>query len=181
MTTMGSQITSLMVVYSIIYSDAVQGKHQSSASLAFEWGIHWDRWIPRTKGQLRGKCFHLMTSSCNWLSLQCLVPWINHLPLHVGPVSEIKFHLVCKFNIMNNIFFHCVNSLNMYSISTKIIYVMYVVFTLMIIGPECEAQNTKLCKMCTVELYYFLLVFAYVRLLIFCALYGCTFISQSYH
>ena len=27
------------------------------------WGIHRDRWIPRTKGQLRGKCFHLMTSS----------------------------------------------------------------------------------------------------------------------
>ena len=24
-----------------------------------------DRWIPRTKGQLRGKCFHLMTSSCD--------------------------------------------------------------------------------------------------------------------
>ena len=23
-----------------------------------------DRWIPRTNGQLRGKCFHLMTSSC---------------------------------------------------------------------------------------------------------------------
>ena len=23
-----------------------------------------DPWIPRTKGQLRGKCFHLMTSSC---------------------------------------------------------------------------------------------------------------------
>ena len=39
-------------------------KHQSSASLAFVWGIHRDRWIPRTKGQLRGKCFHLMTSSC---------------------------------------------------------------------------------------------------------------------
>ena len=29
------------------------------------WGIHRDWWIPRTKGQLRGKCFHLMTSSCN--------------------------------------------------------------------------------------------------------------------
>ena len=26
-------------------------------------GNHRDRWIPRTKGQLRGKCFHLMTSS----------------------------------------------------------------------------------------------------------------------
>ena len=64
MTTMASQITSLKVVYSTIYSDADQRKHQSSASLAFVWGIHRDRWIPRTKGQLRGKCFHLMTSSC---------------------------------------------------------------------------------------------------------------------
>ena len=45
---------------------ANQSKHQSSASLAFVWGIHRDRWIPRTKGQLRGKCFHLMTSSCIW-------------------------------------------------------------------------------------------------------------------
>ena len=54
------------------YSDADQRKHQSSASR------HWplcreftgDRWIPRTNGQLRGKCFHLMTSSwkhqCVW-------------------------------------------------------------------------------------------------------------------
>ena len=64
MTTMASQITSLAVVYSTVYSDADQRKHQSSASLAFLWGIHRDRWIPRTKGQLRGKCFHLMTSSC---------------------------------------------------------------------------------------------------------------------
>ena len=63
MSTITSQITSLTVVYSIVYSDADQRKHQSSASLAFVWGIHRGRWIPRTKGQLRGKCFHLMTSS----------------------------------------------------------------------------------------------------------------------
>ena len=63
MTTMASQITSLTVVYSTFYSDADQRKHQSSASLAFVWGIHRGRWIRRTKGQLRGKCFHLMTSS----------------------------------------------------------------------------------------------------------------------
>ena len=54
MTTMASHITSLTVVYSTVYSDADQRKHQSSASLAFVWGIHRDRWIPRTKGQLRG-------------------------------------------------------------------------------------------------------------------------------
>ena len=64
MSTIASLITSLAVVYSTVYSDADQRKHQSSASLAFVWGIHRDRWIPRTKGQLRGKCFHLMTSSC---------------------------------------------------------------------------------------------------------------------
>ena len=85
-TTIASQITSLTVVYSTVYSDADQRKHQSSASLAFVWGIHRDRWIPRTKGQLRGKCFHLMTSSCK----------------HKGPFSyfikspqsntRIKFH-----------------------------------------------------------------------------------------
>ena len=51
MTTVVSQITSLAVVYSIVYSDADERKHQSSASLAFVWGVHRDRWIPRTKGQ----------------------------------------------------------------------------------------------------------------------------------
>ena len=63
MSTMASQITRLTVVYSTFYSDADQRMHQSPASLAFVWGIHRDRWIPRTKGQLRGKWFHLMTSS----------------------------------------------------------------------------------------------------------------------
>ena len=37
---MASQITSLTIVYSIVYSDADQRKHQSSASLAFVRGIH---------------------------------------------------------------------------------------------------------------------------------------------
>ena len=37
-----SQIASLTIVYSLVYSGANQGNHQSSASLAFGWGIH--RW-----------------------------------------------------------------------------------------------------------------------------------------
>ena len=40
MGTMASQITSLTIVYSAVYSGADQSKHQSSASLAFVWGIH---------------------------------------------------------------------------------------------------------------------------------------------
>ena len=42
MCAMGSQITSLAIVYSIVYSGADQRKHQSSASLACVRGIH--RW-----------------------------------------------------------------------------------------------------------------------------------------
>ena len=45
-----SQITSITIVYSTVYSGADQRKHQSSASLAFGWGIQ--RWpIPRKDGQ----------------------------------------------------------------------------------------------------------------------------------
>ena len=40
MGTIASQITSLTIVYSIVYSDADQRKQQSSASLAFVRGIH---------------------------------------------------------------------------------------------------------------------------------------------
>ena len=42
MVAIASLITSLTIVYSIVYSDADQRKHQSSVSLAFVWGIH--RW-----------------------------------------------------------------------------------------------------------------------------------------
>ena len=37
---MASQIISLTIVYSTVYSNADQSKHQSSASLAFVRGIH---------------------------------------------------------------------------------------------------------------------------------------------
>ena len=40
MDTMASQITSLTIVYSTVYSDTDQRKHQISASLAFVRGIH---------------------------------------------------------------------------------------------------------------------------------------------
>ena len=40
MDAMVSQITSLKIVHSTVYSGTDQRKHQSSASLAFVWGIH---------------------------------------------------------------------------------------------------------------------------------------------
>ena len=51
MTAMMSQITSLTIVHSSVYSGADQRKYQSSASLAFVMRKGGDRQIPRTKGQ----------------------------------------------------------------------------------------------------------------------------------
>ena len=94
-TTMAFQINSLTVVYSTVYSDADQRKHQSYASLAYVWGIHRDRWIPRTKGQLRGKCFHLMTSSCLglgfWSSVRILTTfWLSISQYLIGHLSRVN-------------------------------------------------------------------------------------------
>ena len=54
---MASQITSLTIVYSTVYSGADQRKHQSSASLAFLRGIH--RWPVNSphKGSVTRKMF----------------------------------------------------------------------------------------------------------------------------
>ena len=55
MDVIASQITSLTIVYSTVYSDAYQRKHQSSASLAFVWGIH--RGIVEFPTQMAPKMF----------------------------------------------------------------------------------------------------------------------------
>ena len=59
--TMASQTTSLTIVYTTVYSGADQGKHQSSASLAFVRGIN--------RGP--GKRLHLMTSLWWGLCTNC--------------------------------------------------------------------------------------------------------------
>ena len=77
-----SQITSLMIVYSTIYSSADQRKHQSSTSLAFVWGIR--RWPVNSphKGQWSGALMLLPEASFGLRVLS--------LPLSVGP-SVTKF------------------------------------------------------------------------------------------
>ena len=100
MGTIASQITSLTIVYTTFYSDADQSKHQSSASLAFVWGIHRDRWIPRTKGQLRGKCFHLMTSSC--VQLETIL---------IATLKPIILRSMCILNLNLCTFHHITNDL----------------------------------------------------------------------
>ena len=70
---MASQITSLAIVYSAVYSGAYQRKHQNSASLAFVRGIH--RWPVNSphKGSVTRKMFpvddvimHTRVTVVNW-------------------------------------------------------------------------------------------------------------------
>ena len=67
MGTIASQITSLTIVYSTVYSDADQRNIKAPRHWPLCGEFTENRWIPRTNGQLRGKCFHLMTSL--WVGL----------------------------------------------------------------------------------------------------------------
>ena len=57
MSAMASEITSLTIVYSVVYSGADQIEYQSSASLTLLWGIH--RWPVNSphKGAVTQKLF----------------------------------------------------------------------------------------------------------------------------
>ena len=72
---MASQMTSLTIVYSIIYSDADQRKHQSSASLAFVQGIH------------RGP----VNSPHKWPVTQKMFPFDDVIMLSTSDISKYIF------------------------------------------------------------------------------------------
>ena len=102
MSAMASQITGVSIVCRTVCSGADHRKHQSSASLAFVRGSTGDRWIPLTKIQWRGKCFHLMTSSwtcwpVRWGSWSSAFQWIQckrWLPM-ITPTIPIGHEFTC--------------------------------------------------------------------------------------
>ena len=69
MSAMASQITSLTIVYSTIYSGGDQRKYPSSVSLAFVRGIHRCPVNSPHTGPVTRKCFHLMTSSWQYFKM----------------------------------------------------------------------------------------------------------------
>ena len=86
MSAMSSQITGTYNACSSVCSGADQRTHQSSASLAFVRGIRrWPLDSPH-KGPLRGKLFHLMTSSSHLMIRQTLADHIGVCPV-LNPTS----------------------------------------------------------------------------------------------
>ena len=59
-----SRITGVPIVYSTVFQVLIKENIKAPSPWPL-WGkFTGDRWIPRTKGQERGKRFHFMTSSC---------------------------------------------------------------------------------------------------------------------
>ena len=83
---MASQITRLTMVYSTVYSDADQRKHQSSASLALSGEFTGGRWNPRT---------NRMASNAENVSI-----WWRHHELPLRYWSNRASESVIKFNIL---------------------------------------------------------------------------------
>ena len=55
------------------------------------WPIGRHRWIPRTNDQLRGKCFHLMTSSRIQIFVIFIICLIGYLKKWTGGCNKIMF------------------------------------------------------------------------------------------
>ena len=113
---MASQITSLTIVYSTVYSGADQRKHQSSASLAFVRGIHRCE-FPACEGNspLTGEFLAQRTSNAENVSIW----WRHHAArASVGTVvTEVGIRVVAephwklyRLSCMFRIFADCIPS-----------------------------------------------------------------------
>ena len=93
MDTMASQITSLAIVYSTVYSGAVQRNHQSSSSLAFVRGIH--RWP--------GNSLHKWPVTRKMLPFDDAIKKAQDINIHgIFPViPEFRFHYQKSFILLD--------------------------------------------------------------------------------
>ena len=97
---MASQITSLAIIYSTVYSGADQRKHQNSASLAFVWAIHQGPVNSPHKWPVMRKMFpfddvimtyQLYTVSISW-DIQCTSTCTNIINISLIKVEIINYY-----------------------------------------------------------------------------------------
>ena len=109
MGTMASQITSLIIVYSTVYSGVHQRKHQSSASLAFVRGIHWSPVNSPHKWPVTRKMFpfyDVIMGICDISARQC---WCHTYPgsenvtttMHVDVLQNLARVSADKYLLQN--------------------------------------------------------------------------------
>ena len=117
MGSIASQITSLTIVYSAVYSGADQRKHQSFASLAFVRGIHRGPGNSPHKWPVTRKMFpfdDVIMVCCDYAY------FVNPISVHVSTVAATSLHifqlyeqiLTCENNVMwlyTHYYFACIH------------------------------------------------------------------------
>ena len=145
MGTKASQITSLTIVYSTVYSDADQRKHQSSASLAFVWGIH--RWPVNSphKWPVTRKMFPfddvIMIRNRNamkimvCLVLQFMTRWLLQM------FELLRMYIYCDmFKVSNIILLRC-HSKTKYPMIRADVAAIFVAISL-VVSHQCQVTAT---------------------------------------
>ena len=109
-----SQNTSLTIVYSIIYSDADQRKHQSSASLAFVRGIHRGPVNSPHKWPVMRKMFpfddvimllNFIKYKNKWhMSSACIYIYI-YIYIRVLGCADFSVPAICRLTLLKGFFF----------------------------------------------------------------------------
>ena len=106
MSAMASHVTGVSIVCLTVCSGSDQGKHQAQRHWPL-WGESTgDRWIPSQRAK-KGKCFHLLTSSCTYDSLQ-YIPWNIHMALFCFVLLWLCFHILMY---PNDLFIHIAQGL----------------------------------------------------------------------
>ena len=92
---MAPQITSLTIVYSTVYSGQIKENTKAPRHWPLCGEFTVDRWIPRTKGQQRRKCFHLMTSSWHTHSPALLIIQSINQSISI-PMTRTRTHTLTR-------------------------------------------------------------------------------------
>ena len=96
MSTIASLITSLTIVYWIVYSDADQRKHQSPASLAFVWGIHRGPVNSPHKWPVTRKMFPFDDVIMGWSCISRIIPPSKLDKYIKGRKMTIQYMCACQ-------------------------------------------------------------------------------------
>ena len=96
MSVIASQITSLTIVYLTVNSGADQRKHQSSASVAYVWGIAGDRWQRASNAE---------NVSIWWRHHGSLITWSRLLQCHLQILlHRLEWEMrVCWSKVVSNV------------------------------------------------------------------------------
>ena len=143
MSMMASRITRVWVVCSTVCSGQIEENIKALRHWPL-WGKSTgDQWIPITKGQWRGKCFHLMKSSCDSAS-QYFHDDVHHSSVEHPPPCPVGFSV--SFPTRSVVVRLAVDG-GATSVCLWITYVCFVPRRLPVIkrGPNYQYENIHSC------------------------------------